>query len=121
MSLTLSANSLAALTTASGPAMATVARRFRILLWSDAYCSMEHVDQRVAGHDLFLRAPVGRAVGVEEPAVVDAQTRQLPAHSTFTDAYALLREFECDPAGGPLVVPPQLLDPFDDVGRGLGR
>jgi hypothetical protein len=65
---------------------------------------VDHV-ARVAGHDPF-RTPVGRAIRVEEAALVDAQARQPPAYGALADPHALAREFKGDPAGGPLVVPP---------------
>ncbi|MFH0243897.1 hypothetical protein ACGRHY_16050 [Streptomyces sp. HK10] len=53
--------------------------------------------------------------------MADTRARRPPAHGAFADAHTVAFEFERDPAGGPLVVPPQSLDPFGDVGRGLGR
>lgn len=79
---------------------------------------VDHVAR--AGHDPF-RTPVGRAVGLEEAALVDAQALQPPAYGAFVDPHALARECKGDPAGGPVVVPPQLLGTFDDIGRDLGR
>ncbi|GGM24272.1 hypothetical protein GCM10010129_80890 [Streptomyces fumigatiscleroticus] len=76
---------------------------------------MDHV-ARVAGHDSLRRAPVGRAVGAEEAALVDAQARRPPAYGALAVSHALAREFQGDPSSGPLVVSSQLLNPFDDIG-----
>lgn len=60
----------------------------------------------LAGHDPFRRAPAGRASGVGEATAVDAQARRPPAYGALADPHPLVHEFDGDPAGEPLVVPP---------------
>src|SRR4051794_21975166 len=70
--------------------------------------------------DDALRYPVQIPGGIEEPAPIEPQRDQLPAHRASTDHDSARIELEGDPRRGPLAVSAHRLDHRDYLGRGRG-